>query len=478
VRILFLPPDGRPCSTALPLAAAATASHELRLPPAALLGGPGRPADVPALLEFVRREGPAADAVVASLDLLAYGGLHASRDPAIDLDTALANVGRALEALRPVADALTSFASIPGAALGCSSERQLPAWRALVNYTTLRGAGAAPQELDSLLARIPASHFTDYEFVRRRNFRVLREFAEAHRRGAARRLAFVRDAPEAGGPSEAEVAELRSLTEGLDAPFLSGADGAAAFLVAAAVLDEAAPVLRLGVLVSDAPGMGRQALYEREPFRETFHALLRPLGFVVDNEDPEIHLCLHTPSARPRDLFLDEPPETAPALDEFVARVCQGISEGRTLLLADCAHVHGADPLLMDALPRVTLGGLAGFGAFGTSSDALASVLANAAMIAWSRRQREWNAPASIQWARRSLLDDWLYQSIARRQLSEYCQRRGVDRFAAGAAGAELDDGLNHRLKQLARARLPFGAPRFRARLPWARLTEVEIEWR
>jgi len=77
------------------------AGEKLRHPPRALLGRfltPGQPERV---AEWLRRGAPSARMAIVSLDMLAYGGLVASRAPTVDVATALCR----LQALREVKEA-------------------------------------------------------------------------------------------------------------------------------------------------------------------------------------------------------------------------------------------------------------------------------------------------------------------------------------------------------------------------------------
>src|SRR2546426_12523489 len=75
MRIAFLPLDDRPVTRGAFLQLAAIAGVEVATPPRALLGARRLPADVEALWAWIDAGGAEADLLIASAELLIYGGL-------------------------------------------------------------------------------------------------------------------------------------------------------------------------------------------------------------------------------------------------------------------------------------------------------------------------------------------------------------------------------------------------------------------
>ncbi|MDF2981736.1 MAG: hypothetical protein K0Q69_1508 [Devosia sp.] len=101
--LAFLPLDERPVNIGLPAGVAAIAGATLVLPPAELLPRLRQPGDADGLGRWLESTAPTTDAVIASLDMLCYGGLIAARttaDPTLSALTRL-DLLRRLHAAHP-----------------------------------------------------------------------------------------------------------------------------------------------------------------------------------------------------------------------------------------------------------------------------------------------------------------------------------------------------------------------------------------
>src|SRR6202011_2892592 len=100
MRVAFLPLDDRPVTRGAFLQLAALSAIEVATPPRPRLGARRQPADVEALWDWVEGEGAQADLLIASAELLIYGGLVPSRIGHESLDRSLALAARFVEARR------------------------------------------------------------------------------------------------------------------------------------------------------------------------------------------------------------------------------------------------------------------------------------------------------------------------------------------------------------------------------------------
>src|SRR5215470_6697205 len=100
MRIAFLPLDDRPITRGAFLQLAAAAGLEVVTPPRSMLGARRHAADVEALWTWVGGEAADADLLIASAELLIYGGLVPSRIGHESLDRCLALAARFAEARR------------------------------------------------------------------------------------------------------------------------------------------------------------------------------------------------------------------------------------------------------------------------------------------------------------------------------------------------------------------------------------------
>lgn len=474
MRILLIPPDGRPCNTQLPRAVAATAGHELYLPPADPRGDPA------GALDFLAGNAPLADAIVVSVDAVVHGSGDRSLDPRLSLASARSRLSQLTNIIAPHAPRTTLFSYLSPETVAPTSEKTLPLSRDLLELNRLRARplSAADSKLrDDLLQRIPKLILDHYDSARARNYEIQSNVIEIIKSGAAARAFFFNAGAEALSGRGFEESRLREAAKNLNIQFLPGGDSAGAILTAAAVLDDDPQVFKTTVILSDAPGIHRRALYEYLPFRETFHLHMRPLGLIVEQNEADFELYIHPPVPNSADLFYDQKPQASLDLAQFISLIKESVDEGRPAALIDCGHTNGSDIYLMNRMSQTSLAGLTTFSAGNTASCAVGAGLAHAAMAALGRKTGQFNITESRRLLWLGLLDNYLFQTIARFEFRDRCIQGGIDRFQFDEAAAELNAALDTRLHELAGELLPFGPPPFRARFPLGRLLECEIEW-
>jgi hypothetical protein len=454
--------------------------HELIIPARESMGQGLRPADTDALLDFLEANAALADAIVVSIEGVVHGGIEFSHHAALPFPVARKRLERLFNILHPHGGRASLYSSATRETIAATSEEMLPLRDRLARWNRLRGRALPEAELkvrNELAREIPAQILREYDEARARNLKIQKSVVDFVKNGAASRAWFLQDDATPDGPHVADQREIESISAGLNVQFMSGGDDAASMLVAAAALDEDPQVFRISVILSDAPGMARVAPCESTPFRESFHLHMRPLGLIVEHGDADAELYLHPPVPGARDLFYDDPPEATLDLSQFSDLLKKSVAARKNVLLIDCGHAHGADPHLMKILPRETLSGLSVYSAWSTASNSLGSGLAHAAVAAMAQKTGRFdsNESARLVWLR--LLDDYVFQTVVRQELRDHCLRSGIDRFQFGRHATELDALLDARMQERAAALLPFGVPPFRARFPWNRLFECEIEW-
>lgn len=482
--LLLLPLDDRPVNLALPVQLAAVAGETLVTPPRALLGRFLDPGDPDALLAWLAAT-PARTAIL-SLDMLAYGGLVASRTPTVSAEAALAR----LEALRTVKRArpdltLYAFNVIMRLTITGSDPALRAAGRDIFRYSVLRdqverlGARERATELADVTARIPAPLLHAYLAARARNHAVNRAALALLADGVLDFLALVQEDTAPAGLHVAEQHALQAEARGSRWRLYAGTDEAAQTLLARAVLEErgaAFPVDARFRGPADTP-----ALYEDTPLAETVR---RHIDAVGGTPAPGAVLAVHTFTPPQADLF-DAPPLAAPTWDAALAAYPDtGAAAWLDTLpapvaVADVAYCNGGDPHLLAALlARGRFAACLSYAGWNTAGNTLGTALAHAAL-----RLVGGDSPAHRDALFVRLLDDGLYQPIVRGWLAARVEESGASALNVGEAlaahaDAWVDDALHALWRDLC-ARYPAAAALdrpFRATLPWGRVFEVAIE--
>ncbi|MHB0937027.1 MAG: DUF4127 family protein [Armatimonadota bacterium] len=495
--LLLLPLDDRPVNLDAPVQLAGVAGERLLVPPTEWLGHFLQPGQPDRLAEWLLDSAPEARTAIISLDMLAYGGLVASRTPAVAGKEARERlqVLRELKARQPGLR-LFAFNVIMRLTITGSDPETRAAGRDIFRYSVLRdqaerlGDAEAALELAKVEARIPPRLLEAYLAARRRNHSVNRAALTLLADGVLDFLALVQ---EDTAPAGLHVAEQRALTE-LAAPHLvgpecwriyAGTDEAAMTLLARCVLGEANFPFPVIPRFRDEAAADHPALFEDVPLRETTR---RHIDAARGTQALKgLTLAAHTFAPPQPDLF-ETPPLPEPtwdaALDAFPRTNVREWLEGlpAPLAVADLAYCNGGDPHLLDALLERPAEDLLSYAGWNTAGNTLGTALAHLALRSLALAKGTDAEGAHREALLVRLLDDGLYQPIVRGWAMARAEEVGASPLNLGSAApafeAQVDDVL-HALWADLLARYPLAAALdrpFRAILPWGRLFEVRIE--
>jgi len=485
----LIPLDDRPTSLHVPVALGAIGGVRVVTPPRALLGRFSRPADADAVAAWLRRESARpAIATVVSLDLLAYGGLVASRR--IERATREAAIAR-LETLRAVRAAiparpLYAFATLMRLAPTADGTDE-PYREAIARWAELATdtATAATSERHGLEARIPAELLTRYRAARARNLAVAAAALRLVADGVIDHLVLAQDDARPRGIHLAERDTLRAWIAargvGARVSLQPGTDEVGMLLIARAIAASAhrAPTIR--VTYADPADSARMMPFEDRPLDETVSAALATTGArrTDASEAEDLHLIVHTARLRPVG--------TADA----VRLVTQS---GRPVILADVdptGRIQGADTLLTDQLVATgRFAELAAYAAWNTAGNAIGTAVAHG-VLRWIATTTAGAPNPARERAHRAmllerLLDDDVYHSRLRPGIVAALRAHGADPFRLPASTARATEV---RLQTMLTARLPWAltaiapagsrcrlARPLRVTLPWDRPFEAELD--
>ncbi|MDC9826357.1 DUF4127 family protein [Devosia sp. ZB163] len=504
--LAFLPLDERPVNIGLPAGIAAIAGATLVLPPDELLPELRQPGDADALGRWLEGTAPTTDAVIASLDMLCYGGLIAARTTA---DTTLSALTR-LDVLRRLHAAhpdlpLCAVSLVMRASNSYNPQEEPDYWAqhgmelhklgALHHRDLLETLGAAHDgnatDLAALRAALPSEIVADFERRRLRNHHVNLEAIALASEGVIDPLLITADDTAEHSAGSAEQVWLKQWTNVLpisgEVLMYPGADEVAAVLVARQLGARFGVTPRFTVECADPPGMERIAKYENSPMREAVDRQIRASGSAIVADPEAMALVVHAPDPRRRDhcgmviqksdtghdgtrsIFDADDATEATRTADLIASLR---AAGRDVALADLRYSNGADPLLVEELhARGILLELVAYGGWNTAGNALGSVVAAAAAIQIGRAAGTLDATAARRVLLHRLIEDFAYMTDARRPLNA-----GVytfpDRAEEAAAESSIGAALDATLKRLT-GRDDLGITD--VRFPWHRSFEVDF---
>lgn len=488
MKLALLPLDDRPCNYLFPQQLARIAGTELLCPARSLLGHFTQPGAASALIGWVAALPPQVP-LIASIDMLAYGGLVASRRGTPSLQSAREH----LEVLRTRKSRhgapVNAFNILMRLAVTMDSDAAINHYLLVQRYARLVDEAEffdskfLRQELEEVRAQIPPEVLDEYHRARQRNHQVNLQMVDWLSEGIVDVLLVTQEDCTQFGLHRLEQEELRTRAAslGLDDRFFlhPGADEAAQTLLARWWQSG----LTLALHWSDPAQAEQIAAFEDRPYRETLEARMAAIQAEERlSGEADFELFINAPVGSSQK---DEPPASREARRTVVKSLADRIraahDAGRRIALCDVAFPNGADDLLMQELDlQRLLGALTVFAAWNTAGNTTGTVLAHCAALKTAGAAAD--MIQSRQFLLERLVDDWCWQTRVRPRVERSARLQGLSPLNMGAEAAPFESQATRELRTYARllAGRHFGTQweDFEVRLPWGRTFEIEINGR
>lgn len=448
--LLFVPLDDRPVTMDFVVDLARAAGVEVRVPDQSMLGDRNRGGDVDRVWDWLNRQMAAggATAMIASVDMLCFGGLVAARKSEAEFEA----IAPRLLRLREVASRVPTYVSavIPRTLI-FSAEKDVPSRRRHTQLNT-NLIDAASQELFRcvLIGQDDTSSHSQSQ--------ADREMLEAHAQAVASNVLVT-----------------------------TGADELNVRLLARWLNDLAGHSPAVRILYTYPEGAELIPLYESTPLIQTVGEHVRSAGCSLADSSPEIEtdilLWVHNFKDQPQEAW-DQPGTLDPKkLEPILKQVGAATQSEKVVALADVRFANGADRALVSRLldePQFT--GIVAYAGWNTCSNTLGSAIAQAVLVHHLRAN---TLPGRDRIFRPVLfsriLDDWGYQALVRPQLARWLEDQGGVPTELGTYEGTAEtlalQGLRGDALPLLQASFPHHPITInRVAFPWHRLFEIRID--
>ncbi|MDX2030676.1 MAG: DUF4127 family protein [Blastocatellia bacterium] len=430
--LVLVPIDDRPAVGQFAQMVGAVADHKVTMPPREVLGRFTAPGDPARIEQWLRGQNYSrVDGLIVSVDMLAYGGLVASRRHGVPLEEARKRLEffRWFKQKNPNVP-VYAFSTIMRVAPTASAETRaihdkLARWAELKDRVAKTKDAALAAELQQLDGQLGARVIEDYLAARRRNLQLNLAMLDLVRAGTVNELILLQDDARQFGlhRQDQEALRARLKTLGLESrvPIYNGADEGAISLVSRAVLDKFAHKLRVAVIYSSEKSRSVVAPYEDHPLQFTVESQIRAAGGVpVGEYDPSDYT-----------LFVNAPGTTEEEFDLFTRKLIKEAKQVRHVALADllfpAPHHSGADERLIAALKRENLlDALVGYAAWNTAGNTLGTAIPHANMRVFFRTklndsfERASRAYAAhLEFLLHRYIGDYLYHDLVRLEINQ-----------------------------------------------------------
>lgn len=391
MKICFIPIDNRPvCYNLAKDIAAIDENIEFFIPPREFLGDLTRSAGVNEIIEWIENI-PECDAMVISLDTIAYGGLIPSRRSTDSLE----DIKSRLKRLKPLLKnkKVYAFSSIMRISNNNYNEEEKEYWKDW-------GKKIFEYSYSGVNDGIPQAILDDYLATRKRNFEINKTYLN----WGLNTLIFSKDDC---APKGFNVDEAREL-ERLGAKTKTGADEIPLTLLARAIEKE----IKVFVEFTEPDYKDCISNYEDVSIEKSVQGQLELGGFtqVQTREEADVILIVNN--------FIEKQGEyvmgwtTQPFRKTFTP-------PDKPYAIADVRYANGADnDFVEQLLPQIDLKNFYGYAGWNTSANTIGSLLAGV-KVRWNAGKYNEAAFKRLQIIR--FLEDWAYQANVRGMIENPC---------------------------------------------------------
>ena len=440
MKIGFVPIDNRPVCYSLPkMICNIDRDIELFLPEREWLGSLTKYAETEELFEWLRGL-PQLDALIISLDTLAYGGLISSRRCTDSFDDIKNRIEKLKQILAKKNAKIYAFSSIMRISNNNVNEEEKEYWsdwgKKIFNYSyNIDKFGLVCEK------EVPDEILNDYLATRKRNFDINKLYLEWQKEGFFDTLIFSKDDCAEYGFNIREAKYLKNM----GAKIKTGADEIPLSLLARTISGD----VKIAPIFLEPDFKSAVSNYEDISIEKCTKSQIELANCeTADEKDADILLYVNNFKTKQGEIVMGIDTE------EFTGK---WKTPEKPYMIADVRYANGSDNAFVNEFLKSDIkGDFYGYSAWNTSANSLGSLICAAKMKFLAKNFDE-NAFKRLQTLR--FLDDWAYQANLRQ---------------SKLPASELDFEMKF-FEKLIFDKLKYSASTS-YKYPWARFFEVEIE--
>lgn len=446
MKLAFVPIDNRPVCYTLPkLLAEIDESIEFYIPDRKYLGGLKQEADIDHLFEWLITL-PKLDAIILSLDTLAYGGLIPSRRCPETFEQIKERIETLKEILEGKDAKIYAFSSIMRISNNNYNEEEKEYWSKWGKKIFAHSYHTHEGNRESCITNlIPSEILDDYIETRRRNFEINKIYLQWQKEGLFETLIFSKDdcAEYGFNVQEAQVLEK------MGAYTKTGADEIPLSLLSRAIQGE----IKICPKFLEPESKNLISNYEDVSIEKSVLGQIELAGCkITDEENSDIILYINNFKNNQGEIVMKVGTES------FSKTFT---TPNKPYMVADVRFANGADNNFVKELFKNKINDekFYGYSAWNTSANSLGSLICGAKIKFFAKKYNE-KAFKKLQITR--FLDDWAYQANVRQQL----EKPNIEKTT------ELMKDFEKTLEKVLNTNIAVNY-----KFPWERLFEVEVDF-
>ena len=336
-RILLIPLDSRPAAGQFAQMIGAMNNTRVDIPPIEVLGKFTVPGDVEKVYEWLESQNlDDVSAIIASGDMLAYGGLIASRVNDVDASVGIKRLKRLIDFKHKSSPDIKLYIFMSTMRLTPTATKAAAHYRVnLAKYEEMKDRferthdASLPAKLNNVRKLVPAVEILRYERTRRRNVEVQAALLRMTIGNEINFLIMGQDDAKPDGPQIQENAKLKLLAEQYRVQdkvyFCEGIDQHSNLLLSRAILAQHNWKPKVRIVYSDDDGKNQYALYESKTVKESLLDQLFASGAEMAKEGDQYDYSL----------YVNTPKRRESHFDEFLEQMRSEIDQGFPVAVAD-----------------------------------------------------------------------------------------------------------------------------------------------
>lgn len=488
--LLFIPLDNRPVCFSYPVKVMEAAGYKIYTPPEKLLATRTAPADTEKLWKWLESRAEKVDAAVISTDALIYGGLVASRTHSMSMPELEAKVRRLQNLRMDKNTRLYGFSTLmrtPRESYGNVE----PAYYSNVGPAIFRYSQLSDKsdlhaetlledfEVGAFERNLAKAHLKDWLDRRNKNMEINHQLAMLTRVGRFEYFAIGKDdnAPLSHTHMEARKIILNNgYLSDESFQILPGVDQLGLLLLtrAANALSRKSPA----VYPMYVEGVGPKTIpqYSDLPLGKSVpEQVIAAGGKIVYSPDAaDVVLAINTPADGTMydSTNLSNQYYASPANKRYIVNLGRMLEKGANISLADVAFSNGGDNGFMNEMSlRGFTEKLSAYNGWNTADNTVGFAIAQGMLAPQIAKDKQ------LMLMRERILDDWYYQSNARRIITDELEKNKKEayKYTLNEMMPKIKKQAMDIISRLAVNYDITAGTKFDVLFPWNRLFEVDI---